>query len=141
MLALAASGSLKVLTGQDRPCREVAGLDAAVPCPPVGDWSLPSNHATLAAALATALIWSAPRWWPLVTPLALLVAPARVGLGVHYPHDVVDGLILGAVVGSALVLLLRRPATRWVTAGERVPALGVVLAGPRRMSSAEGRRR
>ena len=129
VLALATSELLKLVTAQDRPCRAVAGLDAVVPCPPVGDWSLPSNHATLAAALAAALIWSVPRWWPLVATLALLVAAARVGLGVHYPHDVVDGLVLGSMVASATVLLLRRPATRWVTAARRVPLLGAVLSG------------
>jgi undecaprenyl-diphosphatase len=141
VLALAASELLKVLTAQDRPCREVADLDAVVPCPPVGDWSLPSNHATLAAALAAALIWSAPRWWPLVVSLASLVAAARVALGVHYPHDVVDGLVLGALVSSATVLLLRRPATHWVTAGRRVPLLRAVLSdGSRPMPSDAGDR-
>lgn len=128
VLALAASEILKLLAAQDRPCRAVAGLDAVAACPPVGDWSLPSNHATLAAALAAALIWAVPRWWPLAASLALLVAAARVGLGVHYPHDVVDGLVLGSVVASALILLLRRPATRWAAAGRRLPVLRAIVS-------------
>ncbi len=32
------------------------GLTALVECPPLGGWSLPSNHATLAAALAAAVL-------------------------------------------------------------------------------------
>ena len=128
VLALAASEILKVLAAQDRPCRAVAGLDAVAACPAVGDWSLPSNHATLAAALAAALIWVVPGWWPLAASLALLIAAARVGLGVHYPHDVVDGLVLGSVVAAALILLLRGPATRWVAAGRRLPALRAILS-------------
>jgi len=62
------------------------------------------------------------------------VAAARVGLGVHYAHDVVDGLVIGAVVVSLLVLLLRRAATRLVVTAGRVPVLGTVLTahgGPR----------
>ena len=131
VLALAVSEVVKVLAAQDRPCRTLADLAAVAPCPPVGDWSLPSNHATLAAALAAALIWSVPRLWPLALSLAGLVAAARVGLGVHYPHDVVDGLVLGAVVVSASVLSLRRAATRWVTVTARVPVLAALLGARR----------
>ncbi len=127
-VALGASELLKASFAQDRPCRAVPGVQSLGDCPPVGDWSLPSNHATLAAALAAALIWTAPRWWPAAAALALPVAAARVALGVHQPHDVVDGLVLGAVVVSALVVLLRRPAVRGVARATRVPVLRLVLA-------------
>jgi undecaprenyl-diphosphatase len=58
VLALGASELQKALLAQDRPCRTVPGLRAVVECPAAGDWSLPSNHATLAAALAAAVIWT-----------------------------------------------------------------------------------
>ena len=76
--------------------------DAATPlvaCPPHGDWSFPSNHATIAgaAAVALALAWRGTPW--LTAPLALLMAFSRVFVGVHYPHDVRSaGLALGALV-------------------------------------------
>lgn len=110
LLALGVSESLKAALAQDRPCRTVPGLTALVECPPPGDWSLPSNHAVLAAALATAVVLLAPGWWRVAVPVALLVGASRVALGVHLPHDVVDGLVLGPVVVLAVVLLLRRPA-------------------------------
>jgi undecaprenyl-diphosphatase len=131
VLALAVSEVTRVLAAQDRPCRTLPDLDAVASCPPVGDWSPPSNHATLAAVLAAALVWSAPRLWPLALALASVVAASRAGLGGHYPHDVVDGLVLGALVASALVLLLRRLATRWVTAAAGVPVLEAVLGATR----------
>jgi undecaprenyl-diphosphatase len=114
--ALGASEALKATMTQDRPCRTVPGLTALVECPPLGDWSLPSNHATLAAALATAVVVLAPTWWWCVVSVALLVGASRVALGVHYPHDVVDGLVLGPLVVLAVVVPLRRPATRVVEA-------------------------
>lgn len=140
LVALGVSELVKVLVAQDRPCRTVPGLDAVAECPPIGDWSLPSNHATLAAALAAALIWTIPRWWPVATLLALVVSAARVGLGVHYPHDAVDGLVLGTAAVSLLVLLLRGPATRLVTAASVVPILSPLLTSEPRQPARSGRR-
>jgi undecaprenyl-diphosphatase len=119
LAALGTSEALKAAMAQDRPCRVVPGVSALVECPPPGDWSLPSNHAVLAAALATAVVLLAPAWWRAAVPVALLVGASRVALGVHYPHDVVDGLVLGPLVVLAVVLVLRRPAGR---------AVGAVLA-------------
>lgn len=108
-LALIAPGALvvayglseltKVLVREERPCRAVAGTGPAlVPCPGSGDWSFPSNHATLALAAAAGvlLLWRAVAW--LALPVALLTAFSRVFLGVHYPHDVLAGGLLGAAV-------------------------------------------
>ncbi|MGY1696059.1 phosphatase PAP2 family protein [Geodermatophilus sp. SYSU D00814] len=110
--ALGVSEALKAAVAQDRPCRTVPGLTALVECPPPGDWSLPSNHATLAAALATAVVLLAPAWWRVAVPPALLVGASRVALGVHLPHDVVDGLVLGSAVVLVVVVALRWPAVR-----------------------------
>jgi undecaprenyl-diphosphatase len=110
--ALGVSEALKAAVTQDRPCRTVPGLTALVECPPLGDWSLPSNHATLAAALAAAVVLLAPAWWPAAVSVGLLAGASRVALGVHYPHDVVDGLVLGPVVVMVVAVLLRHPVTR-----------------------------
>src|SRR4051812_22830997 len=66
------------------------------------DASFPSDHATAAFAIATA-IWLRGR---LVGTLALVLAAAlavgRVAVGVHYPGDVVAGAVLG--IGAATLL-------------------------------------
>ncbi|WP_017539733.1 phosphatase PAP2 family protein [Nocardiopsis halophila] len=103
------SEGAKAVVRQDRPCRAVADTVAIAACPPHGDWSFPSNHAAVAgAALAAAfLAW---RWSAAVAaPLALTEAFSRVFVGVHYPHDVVIGLLTGAAVGALVAVAARGP--------------------------------
>lgn len=126
--AYALSQALKLLVDEERPCRAVAGALAVAPCPAPGDWSFPSNHATLAAALAVGVTLVRPRLAALALPVAVAAALLRVLVGVHYPHDVLAGAALGAgAVLTARILLL--PAT-----GRAASALLV-------RSPARGRRR
>ncbi|MEU9835381.1 phosphatase PAP2 family protein [Streptosporangium sp. NPDC048047] len=98
----------------DRPCRLVHGVVTLVPCPEFGDWSLPSNHATLAGATAVALAVAWRRTLFYVPVLAVLGAFSRVFVGVHFPHDVMAGLLLGAVVAPLVMWALAAPVTRLV---------------------------
>ncbi|MFJ9680290.1 phosphatase PAP2 family protein [Streptomyces sp. NPDC101194] len=109
--AYVGSEVFKSLVNEERPCRAVAGAAASlVPCPPVGDWSFPSNHSAIAGAAAVALAIARPRLAWLTVPLALLMAFSRVFVGVHYPHDVAVGLLVGAALAAVVVAVLRRPA-------------------------------
>ncbi|MFD0974577.1 phosphatase PAP2 family protein [Plantactinospora endophytica] len=110
MLAYLVSEALKLVVDQERPCRAF-DVVVWVSCPPAGDWSFPSNHSTLAGGLAAGLVLLAPRLWYLAVPVAGAVAALRVVAGVHYPHDVLAGLLLGAAASTALLVALR-PGTR-----------------------------
>ncbi|HLO18335.1 MAG TPA: undecaprenyl-diphosphatase [Anaerolineales bacterium] len=66
------------------------------------DPSFPSDHTTLAFAIA-ALIWKFNRKVATVLlGLAILQGFARVYVGAHYPSDVVGGAVLGMLVSSAV---------------------------------------
>ncbi|QII05145.1 phosphatase PAP2 family protein [Rhodococcoides fascians A25f] len=105
-IAYLASEVVKVLVAQPRPCRTI-DAPTVIACPDVDDWSWPSNHAVLAAAVATACVLAVPRSAWVVCPAAVLIAVARVSAGVHYPHDVLAGLGFGVVVVLSTVPLLR----------------------------------
>lgn len=61
------------------------------------DAAFPSDHCLVAGAAATVAIL-AWRWWGLIpAAFALLIAYARVFVGVHYPGDVLAGLAIGVV--------------------------------------------
>ncbi|MBE8470968.1 phosphatase PAP2 family protein [Streptomyces justiciae] len=116
-LAYVCSEVLKSGFREERPCRAVAtAAPSLADCPPPGDWSFPSNHATIAGAAAVALVLVRRALLWLTVPLALLMAFSRVFVGVHYPHDVAAGLALGALVAAFAVRLGSQPATRLVLA-------------------------
>lgn len=116
-LVYVASELVKSTVDEERPCRAVAGAAAPlIPCPPYGDWSFPSNHSAIAGAAAVALALAVPRLALLTVPVALLMAFSRVFVGVHYPHDVAMGLLLGASLAALAVLALVTPLARVIAA-------------------------
>ncbi|MFF3750675.1 phosphatase PAP2 family protein [Streptomyces sp. NPDC002018] len=131
-IAYVTSELSKSVLREERPCRAVAGAGTPlVPCPPVGDWSFPSNHSTIAGAAAIALVIARPRLAFLTVPMALLMAFSRVFVGVHYPHDVAVGLVLGAVVVTLVMLTAARPVGLLVaTMRTSRSSLSLWLAGP-----------
>ncbi|WP_329108106.1 phosphatase PAP2 family protein [Micromonospora sp. NBC_01699] len=110
--AYALSEASKLVVDQERPCRALAGVEPISHCPEVGDWSFPSNHATIAAALGVGLAMVVPRLARFTLPLAGATALLRVVAGVHYPHDIVAGLTLGGVLATATVLVALDPTVR-----------------------------
>jgi undecaprenyl-diphosphatase len=94
------------------------------------DASFPSDHATMAGAVAVGL-WFVSRRLGIVAALAaVLMAFTRVYIAAHYPADVAAGLLLGGVVAALTWLLVRRPLTRLVgvLAGTRLRP--VLVADP-----------
>jgi undecaprenyl-diphosphatase len=114
VVAYGLSEALKLVVDEERPCRVVSGVQVIAHCPATGDWSFPSNHATLAAGLAVGITLLWPRLAVIALPLAAGVGLARVAAGVHYPHDVAAGAALGAASVAALLLIANQPVTRLV---------------------------
>ncbi|TDC73786.1 phosphatase PAP2 family protein, partial [Actinomadura sp. 7K507] len=125
----------KTFIEEERPCRAVQGAVHIAACPSPGDWSFPSNHATIAAASAAVIVVAWRAMAPVVLPLAALMAFSRVFVGVHYPHDVVAGFLLGVVAApvAALVLVV---ALRPLVESLRRVSWGAALLGPRPVGAA-----
>lgn len=102
-----AVGALKTLVNRDRP----PVMDRLVE---VSTKSMPSGHATYAAALATLvflLLPAGPRQRLFRIPAVVLAVSAgvsRMVLGVHWAGDVAAGWLLGTGVSVGVVHLLRR---------------------------------
>lgn len=96
-----------------RPCNDVFFKDQVrnlVDCG-VG-YSFPSTHATNHFALAMFLSLTLGRYYGWVRlaafAWALAVGLAQVYVGLHYPFDVLGGVLLGIFVGTATSLLFMR---------------------------------
>jgi undecaprenyl-diphosphatase len=72
------------------------------------DPGFPSDHATAAFAIATAIVLRKRSWGIFALAAAAVLSVGRVALGVHYPTDV----LAGAALGAASALLLYVPPVR-----------------------------
>jgi undecaprenyl-diphosphatase len=107
-LAEGLSYGLKVAVRRDRPFVTYPDITKRTN---VGSLSFPSGHTTVAFACATALTLSTKQWQVAVPAYAYagLVGYSRMRLGVHYPSDVLGGMIIG--IGSGL---LTWQLDRWI---------------------------
>lgn len=75
-----------------------------------GKWSYLSAHAANSSAVATffALLFKDKRMTLVLGIWAVLVSVSRVFLGVHFPLDVLSGMLLGVLLGHLVFYSLQR---------------------------------
>lgn len=73
-------------------------------------YSFPSGHTALAFAMAAAYCMVFPHRLEsyIVVCAALLVGFSRIYMGVHYPSDVLAGMVLGSFCGVVCTMFVRR---------------------------------
>lgn len=129
LVALAAVGllnevALKYIVARPRPFVDNPAIDLIVSAP--SGYSFPSGHTGTSFAAVVVLAFSPLRkeWKLAALVLAAAIAFSRLYLQVHYPTDVMAGMVLGIIYGLVVVkiaLALRRL---------RQKARGAQVAGP-----------
>ena len=88
---------LKPLIGRLRPCMVNTAVELLIAAPASG--SFPSGHTAASFAAVFALRAAGSPLWKPVLPLACVIAFSRMYLYVHWPSDILGGVLLGAAVG------------------------------------------
>lgn len=114
MAALALLGTLlinnmllKNLVARTRPYEVIEGLTYIVGKPV--DYSFPSGHAGCSFAVACIMFRRLPgRYGIPALILAILISVSRLYVGVHYPSDVLCGMISGILISYGAEWIVRR---------------------------------
>lgn len=93
------NGILKNLVGRIRPCDVNATVQLLIARPK--DFSFPSGHTAVSFAAVSALYYAGEKklWKPALV-LAVLIAFSRLYLYVHYPTDILGGIMVGWICGA-----------------------------------------
>ena len=87
-----------------RPCEVISSVNERVS--PSDQFSFPSGHTAAAFVMATLLSYFSPILSMPLFSWALLVGFSRIYLGVHYPTDILAGLVIGLLSAlSALIVV------------------------------------
>ena len=97
---------------RDRPAMSQIGAKELIFHRP--DTSFPSDHAAfLVAITVTFYLMGQKRYGHLALVMALIVGISRVGIGVHFPGDILAGYLVGTVT-ALLFHMIRQPLDRYV---------------------------
>jgi membrane-associated phospholipid phosphatase len=111
MLSSSVNCALKLAIHGTRPywySQTVKGLAAET------SFGVPSNHTQSATVIWGIIAAYLRKWWAWLVAvlLILLIGLSRLYLGVHFPHDVLVGLLIGGIL-LWLVLRFWTPITTW----------------------------
>ena len=95
--------TLKPIIARTRPCDVNTAIQLLIPRPT--DFSFPSGHSMSSFAAAT-VIFNANRCMGIAAfILATLIAFSRLYLYVHYPSDIIGGILIGISISVATVYI------------------------------------
>ena len=92
------NGILKNLVGRTRPFDVNTSVSILINKP--RDFSFPSGHTAVSFAVVAALFFSGEKkLWKISLVAAVLIAFSRLYLYVHYPTDILGGIVAGILAG------------------------------------------
>ncbi len=102
---------IKPLIGRIRPCHVLENVHLLINC--TGSFSFPSSHATniFTGMIILSFIYRKLRM--VLLSIAAMVAYSRIYVGVHYPLDVLGGIMLGIICAGIVIYLYKLFSRRY----------------------------
>ena len=103
---------LKNVIGRIRPYDAIEELMCIIEVQP--DFSFPSGHSSISFACLTVIFLMVPKKTYAVIPavIGLLICFSRMYVGVHYPTDILGGILLGILCGLLAYFIVNKAAAR-----------------------------
>jgi undecaprenyl-diphosphatase len=90
-----------------RPFTEYPNLITLIGIPQM-DASFPSSHVASTVAILSVYTYFYRKVWPFALLFVLVMGFARIHNGLHYPTDVLAGIILGIAYGLTAIYLSKK---------------------------------
>lgn len=98
---------LKNIIARTRPYEVVEGLNRIIGAQ--SDYSFPSGHSGASFAVAVVMFMEMPKKYGVPALIAAtLIALSRLYVGVHYPSDVITGILTGTLYAVITVTIYRK---------------------------------
>lgn len=98
---------LKVVIARTRPFVVNDAIEVITKLP--GDFSFPSGHSGACFAVASVMCMLMPKKYGIpAIIIATLIALSRLYVGVHYPTDVLGGILIGCLTGFMANLIVKK---------------------------------
>ena len=110
------SNIIKSIFQRPRPCNVLSGVHLLVNC--TGSFSFPSSHAVNNFAGSVLLTFFYKDLKYFLFTGSFILSLSRIFCGVHYPSDILGGIIIGVIIGYILVVL-------WKTLNKKIKILPV----------------
>lgn len=106
MLSMVICAVLKIAVHRIRPCDINTAVQLLIARPT--DFSFPSGHTTASFAVTTALFYYRNRLWIPAGIVSVFIGFSRLYLYVHFPSDVLGGILLGITGAVSACTFCRR---------------------------------
>ena len=103
---------IKNLVARARPCAINTAIRLIIPYP--SEYSFPSGHTLSSFIAATCVFLRNKKFGIAAYVLASLIAFSRLYLYVHFPTDIIGGILLGIALAHLAVWLTRKPQWKWL---------------------------
>ncbi|MDO8728132.1 MAG: phosphatase PAP2 family protein [Candidatus Methanoperedens sp.] len=97
---------LKYLIDRARPYETIDS--ARLLTPHEYDPSFPSGHAEMSFLASTVISRFHPEYAKYLYAFSFIVALSRVYVGVHFPGDVLGGIVVGVIIGKVMIMVAQR---------------------------------